>query len=192
MNLKTVVPIMLIVVLLTSNLSMAQKFGKYTATLTEVDPSTFGGKITEAGFNDESITISWLLSDTEVFFDLTNNSPSTIKINWEEAAYIDTKGETNKIFHNGVKYNERNGSQPASSVIKGAKIKDLIAPSDYAYFLSGSYGGWKQRALFPYSKKIGPIYDGQTFKILLPLTIGESRRDYIFSFVTKWVPAEKK
>lgn len=170
------------------NVSFAQKHGKYYATLTEVDPMSFGGSFIYSEFKDQSISITWELRDKEIYFDLINKSDGTIKIIWDEAAYIDPSGQTEKVFHNGVKYIDRNGPQPATSIIKGAKLRDLVTPSDYAYYLSGAYGGWMQKSIFPYKKKTGAIYDGKQFKILLPLQIGDARRDYIFTFKTKWEP----
>lgn len=192
MSLKSTILIITALFLIV-NTSLGQKNGKYSATITEVEPISFGGSFTDSEFKDQSISILWTLSDKELFFDLTNNSDGTIKIIWDDAAYIDPTGQTNKVFHNGVKYTDRNSSLPSTSIIKGAKLTDIVAPSDYAYFLSGQYGGWMQKSLFPYSKKIGVIHDGKQFKVLLPLQIGVSRRDYIFTFKTKWqAPLPKK
>ena len=78
---------------------------------------------------------------------MKNISNSTIKVVWDEAAYIDYNGETSKIMHKGIKYSEREASQPASVIIKGAKLEDVAIPTKNVSY-SSSLNDW----VYLYSK----------------------------------------
>lgn len=80
-------------------------------------------------YEDDYINIVWYVGSKQFNFDLTNKSGHTLKINWDDISYVDYKGQTGRVMHSGVKYNERNNSQPASTVPKGASLSDLLLPT---------------------------------------------------------------
>lgn len=57
---------------------------------------------------------------------------------------ISTFGQVGRVMHSGVKYIDRNNSQPASVILKGATLSDIILPTDNVYYISGQYGGWRE------------------------------------------------
>ncbi|MDP3469813.1 MAG: hypothetical protein Q8S11_15840 [Daejeonella sp.] len=178
------------------NIVYAQK-GKYIAILTkvEVGSNVASGSISEngIGYQDSLIAIDWNLGSSEYNFVLQNKSQQTIKIIWDETAYIGPDGETGKVFHQGVKYIDRNNSQVPTSIIKGSKLSDLIAPTDLVYYNDSRYStGWTQRLLYGYSKKAGPVNDGATAKILLPISTGDKTIEYIFEFKITWEVIQRK
>jgi hypothetical protein len=92
-------------------------------------------------------------------------------------------------MHTGVKYNERNNSQPATTIPKGASLSDLLLPTENVYFTSGQYGGWNERLLIPsiYSTPEAfangaSNYVGKTMRILMPIMIENVQNDYTFEF----------
>ena len=75
-----------------------------------------------------------------------------MKLIWNEAAFVGLDGSTSKIMHVGVKYSEREGDQPATTIIRGAKIDDIAVPTYNVYYDEGvtvGYStignGWKTR-----------------------------------------------
>lgn len=46
-------------------------------------------------------------------------------------------------MHSGVKYIDRNNSQPPNIIPKNASLSDVIIPTDNIYYVSGQYGGWR-------------------------------------------------
>lgn len=147
------------------------------------------GNVNKYRYEDDYIDIVWFVGSTEFNFKLTNKSNHTIKLNWDDISYVDCNGSTGRVMHSGVKYNERNNSQPATTIPRGASITDILLPTDNVYFTSGKYGGWNERLLIPsiYSKKeefaVGaPSYVGKTMKILMPIMIENVQNDYTFEF----------
>ncbi len=155
-------------------------------------------KISEGGidryyFEDEMVKIIWLVSPIQISFDLTNKTEHSIKIIWDEAAYLDEKGASHRVMHSGVKYIDRNNSQPPSIIIKKGSIDDIIIPTDKVYFVAGESGGWNEEQLFPpvpgntleELNANAKTRIGNNVKVLLPLQIQDVINEYLFTFEVK-------
>lgn len=128
-------------------------------------------------YEDDYIDIVWYVTSKKFNFLLKNKSGHTIKINWDDVSYVDINGITGRVMHSGVKYSERNNSQPATTIPKNASISDLLLPTDNVYYL-GTYGGWMEKKLFNFSEdKIG-----KKMYILMPIMIENVQNDYTFEF----------
>jgi hypothetical protein len=147
-------------------------------------------------YEDELIKIAWFPSSTAFSFILENKSDYSIKIIWDDASYVNTKGYSGRVVHSGVKYNERNNSQPPTVIAKKTYLDDLLIPTENIYYdeawvlFWGNIGSaWKIKPLIPNiaeTKKdlyyLTKQYIGKTVKILLPLQVQETVNDYIFTF----------
>jgi hypothetical protein len=149
-------------------------------------------------FEDKMIRISWLPSPVELRFLVENKTNHSLKILWNEAAFICQKGKTHRVMHAGVKYIDRNEPQ-LPTVIEGKEaIEDYIYPVDYVTYSSDGWierplmgAGWSVKPLFPYSKKGGDPQEflnnakshiGKTMKVLLPVQSEEKSHYYTFTF----------
>lgn len=145
--------------------------------------------ITKYSYEDSLIKIVWLPLSSEFSFTLENKSNHSMKIIWDEAAYVNENGSSGRVMHSGVKYTERNNPQPPTVVIKKAKIDDIILPTDNVYYVSGQYGGWRTNPLFPNKaasaeelNSLSQKYIDKTVSVLLPLQIENTVNEYIFRF----------
>lgn len=145
--------------------------------------------VTKFSYEDTLIKIIWLPLRTQFSFKLTNKSNHSMKIIWDEAVYVDINGSSQKVFHSGVKYTERNNSQPPTIIVKGANLDDLIMPVDNVYYMSGQYGGWVEAPLFKNIANsevelstLKSTYIGKVVKVLLPIKIEDTTNEYLFSF----------
>lgn len=139
-------------------------------------------------YEDDYIDIVWYVGMKEFHFTLTNKSQHTLKINWDDISYVDVNGQVGRVMHSGVKYAERNNSQPATTVPKGAKISDILLPTDNVYFETGSSGGWRETRLVSnyykaeeFNKEAGLLI-GKTMTIMMPIMIENVQNDYTFTF----------
>ena len=143
--------------------------------------------ISKYRYEDDYIEIVWNTANQKKFiFVLKNKSGHTMKINWDDISYVGINGQVGRVMHAGVKYNERNSSQPATTIPKDANITDMLLPTENVYF--DSY--WKEAYLFPCIYKSQEsmdaekdMYKGKQMKILMPIMIENVQNDYVFTFV---------
>ena len=147
------------------------------------------GGINKYRYEDDYIYIVWYVGLKQFNFTLKNKSGHTLKINWDDVSYVDVKGQVGRVMHSGVKYADRNSSQPATTVPKNASISDLLLPTENVYYVSGQYGGWRESYLVPCVYKTpeafnaeAPSLVGKTMTIMMPIMIENVQNDYTFTF----------
>jgi hypothetical protein len=149
-------------------------------------------------FEDEIMKIWWLPSVSMFEFLLENKTDATMKIIWNEAAYVCEKGNSHKIIHAGVKYSQRNRIQIPSTLEQKKSLKDFIYPADYISFANEGWvekplwsGQWEGKPLLPASQKGGDSqeflngaknYIGKTIQVFLPIRVEDVMYDYTFIF----------
>ena len=119
-------------------------------------------------------------------FILQNISESSIKIVWDEAVFVNFDGSTEKVMHKGIKFSEKNGTQPATTIIKNAKWEDTVTPTHLVYYREATKyieGGWDKYSMYPREKGLNP---GQV-KLMLPIQIKDVINEYVFIFDVQYV-----
>lgn len=152
-------------------------------------------------FEDDMVRILWFVSSSRIAFLLQNKTDYSIKIPWDEAAYVDEMGRSLRVMHSGVKYTDRDKPQPPSVIVRRGSIEDIIHPTDYVHWVSGtrySAGRWSEKPLLLdmdfqgqyLTGKYSSLDDfekavkkniGKQIQILLPLQIQDVINDYIFT-----------
>lgn len=134
-------------------------------------------------FEDKMVSILWVPTTTRVNFLITNKTEHSVKILWDESAFVMPNGTSRRVVHNGVKYSEVNNSQPPSVIARGGMLNDFIVSADQCVNL-GVDGGWYEAAFLPKSPDAAAVQTlkGMTFSILLPLQIDGVTNEYQFSF----------
>lgn len=147
------------------------------------------GDLSKYRYEDDYIDIVWYVGAKQFNFELRNKTDYTLKINWDDVSYVDISGGVGRVMHSGVKYVDRNNSQPATTIPKGAKLSDLLMPTDNVYFVSGQYGGWREKYLIPCVYSSQESYDkeaeskvGMQMKVMMPIMIQNIQNDYTFVF----------
>ena len=125
-------------------------------------------------FEDALIKSQFYVGNTSISIILQNKTSYTMKINWDNAAFIDENGISKRVIHEGVKLSDKNSPQAPSIIVRNGKISDSITPSDNIYYTSGEYGGWNYSNLTK-GKNVN-------ISLLLPIEIEGVANDYIFNF----------
>lgn len=135
-------------------------------------------------------------------FSLENKTEQSIKIPWDEAAFIDESGRSHRVMHAGVKFDDREKPQAPSVVVPRGLLKDIVAPTDYVHWREGTKqtaGRWEEKCLLPdfvfHGSSLKGEYAtfadfenaatskvGKTIQVLLPLEIEEVVNGYVFTF----------
>lgn len=169
--------------------------GKYISVLSQVEkpsnPAIRYGKTTvveddkkvsKYSYVDNVIDILIFGSSKQFDFILKNVSDNSIKVVWNEAVFVNFDGSTSKVMHVGTKYSQREADQPATTIIKGAKIKDLAAPNCNVRY-SDALKEWVTDSMYPSTPAQTP---GQ-LRLMLPIQIKEVINEYIFVFDVNYV-----
>lgn len=137
-------------------------------------------------YNDSIVDVTIFGTEKEFYFSLKNISNHSLKVIWNEAAFVGLDGSSSKIMHTGTKYSQREADQPATVIIKGAKIEDVATPTANVYYENGvtigykTFGnGWKTRSMLPGK------YQGKetgTIRLMLPIQIKDVVNEYTFVF----------
>lgn len=153
------------------------------------------GEVNKYRYEDDYIEIVWYVGSTQFNFELKNKTIHSMKINWDDISYVDIDGKAGRVMHAGVKYTDRNNSQPSSTIPRGASLSDILLPTENVYLESGQYGGWRTKNLIPSFYKTqdalnagAPEYIGKKMTILMPIIIENVQNDYTFEFnVDEWI-----
>ena len=169
---------------------------KYDYAMLKKDDSTSKTDTTQnMNFEDDKINANFSIGDKQINFTIKNKTDNVMKIIWDEAAIVQF-GTSHKVMHTGVKYIDRNNSQPPTVIPPQASIEDLILPADNIYYREGYYGtyysnpgGWEEHDLFPKNDLNKPEIketimklSGQTFSVYLPIQYQEKTLYYTFNF----------
>lgn len=176
--------------------------GRYVFSLTgverPVDSSDRYGDISivelegdEFQFEDSLTIFKWHVLHDRFAFSLTNKSDYSMKIVWDEAVYIDADGSSHRVMHSGVKYTDRNLSQPSTIVARRASIDDQVLPTDNVQWLSmGQNSQWIVYPLIPTNRASNAAQLesvmrpnlGKVLQVLMPIEIKGEVNEYVFSF----------
>jgi hypothetical protein len=124
-------------------------------------------------FEDSLLSVVWMPTDEQVYFWLDNKSQHTLKLNWDETVFVYPSGVSARVMHEGVKYLDRNSSQPPSVIPRGGSLVDCLNPTDRVYF---GYSAWHT---LPY---VHPSDVGKDFRIVVPLQVEGVTNEYTFQF----------
>ena len=158
--------------------------------LSEVEPSSdVSDKGSMAGntYTDGVVSITPVMERDHISINVTNNSSSSIKVDWDNGAYIDEFGNAHRIIHTGTKLVDKEKAQVASIVPKGSQINDIVSPSDYVEY--DTTLGWQYTPLMQgssYSSKEEALANLDAFqpvKLLIPIVYEGTTREYTFTFV---------
>ena len=165
--------------------------GGYKASLVQVEkPSDESNRYSKSEivkdslnkyhYADNNINIAIEVGKESINFIMKNVSQHSLKIIWNDAVYVDSHGNTSKVMHKGVKYIDRDNDQPASTIIRGAKIEETVIPTSKVY--RDDILGWTQYPLFLFENKnnIEPV------RLMLPIQIKDVVNEYIFVFDVKY------
>lgn len=152
----------------------AVKFGE-----TKIISADAKNGATKYSYVDNFIDILIYGTSEQFYFTLKNISSNTQKLIWDEAVFVDYNGTSSKIMHNGIKYSQKEASQPASTIIKGASIDELACPISNVYY-SETSKEWRTKSMYPNAK------DTKQVQLMLPIQIKDVTNEYIFVFDLKY------
>jgi hypothetical protein len=133
--------------------------------------------VTKFSFEDDYINIIIFGGDSHFSFKLDNKTQNSIKIVWDDAVFVDCNGSTSKVMHSGIKYNEKENPQVATTIISGASLEDIACPISNIRF-DEVQKEWVTDTMYPKTISKGV----KQFRLMLPIQIKEVVNEYVFIF----------
>lgn len=134
-------------------------------------------------YEDDFIEIVWSVDSKQFYFELKNKSEYSIKLLWDEFAYVNEKGYVMRLMHSGMKYTDRNMFQPISIVPKNTSISDILLPTDNVVYYDNK---WRTSSIFPIYTNLKRAQNsgfiGKSVRIVFPIIIENITNEYIFEF----------
>ncbi len=157
-------------------------------------------------YADSLISIMWSFRGDNIRFIMSNLTDERITIEWNNIAYINEYGVSERIIHEEVRFIDRSGPMPDTSVPPGAHYSDMIIPADNIYWQNGAQGvvwfpaRWDVLRLFPlyYTDNISTRdswtrdYLGKAVKIYFPVRVGDRECIYTFCFEIDEIECEQR
>ena len=173
-----------------------QRYGAATA-IAPTDSSRYG-------FEDGLIAVQIGTLHNGFRINVRNKSDQSVKLIWDETSFIDLDGTLSRVMHIGVKYADRNTSQPPTVIPAHQRLVDEVSPTDRVWFRPASAhlaAGWQNGPL------LKPAYTGtvvqagepmpaapdsfatavhsrvgQRFALVIPFEVGGEKNEYTFWF----------
>jgi hypothetical protein len=158
-------------------------------------------------YSERNVDFNLYITSKSIGFTIQNKSEGSVELLWDKCAMV-IDGNTDKVFHVGVKYQDRAISQPPAIIPPMSRLTDEMFPISYvtdvnpygALKQSLGFGGrafeWNSYDIFfthdadnDSLKEAIPRNVGKKLGALFTLKDGERERSYYFEFeITKVVP----
>lgn len=137
-------------------------------------------------YKDELIDIAWSIDRNKVYFTLKNNFSGSIKIPWDDMAFVGLDGESHRVIHKSIKYSEKEKEQAPSIIARNTELHDLIIPADNIYFKKS----WEKWSAYPFlldstyspEDEASQRPDGKKIQVLFLINVNEKKYEYLFVF----------
>ena len=139
-----------------------------------------------ATYKDELLSVSWSIGRNRADFTIRNIASGSIKILWDDMAFVGINGESHRIIHKGIKYSEKEKEQAPSIIARNSELHDLFIPADKIYYQKS----WEKWSAYPFVDDF--LYspedestkrpNGKKIQVLLPIIVNEKRYEYQFVF----------
>ena len=131
-------------------------------------------------YEDEYIKIDWIPIVDSFKFSIQNKCSHSIKLPWDEMAFIDIKGESKRLLNGETRKINSDREQPQSVVPRGAKLSGYAVPYPQVPFMATNLYCCPQELLDK-----GFVGDGLMIKVLFPVVIQDVVNEYVFEFEFK-------
>lgn len=167
-----------------------KKYGSYQANLYKVDGVDASEFIlldsVKSIYEDSLMRIEWTYNHYQMNFKLTNQSNQTMKVIWNDAAFIDVNNMSERVYHKGIPFTEKEETQVPTVLYKNSILSDLVSPVSFTYMFNNH---WTSDILIPGDnildharKTIFEKYIGKTIRVVLPIYVGARLIEYDFCF----------
>ena len=164
-----------------------KRFNNYKDLTCDVD------SITTYTYEDNLFNITWFLCAKAYIFTLENKSDQTIKINWDDIAYVDPTGSVSRMIHDGIPLENYSHPQTHTNIPRRAHYTDYLIPtSSIIPIVEDDEVIWVIKQLYYFNDTNQLLMQrGTTTAIQIPIVIQDVQNNYVFHFDIESVETRK-
>lgn len=126
-------------------------------------------------WQNDKISVDFTINDEDISFKLSNKTKEMMRIIWDEASIV-IDSNAKRLIHSGIRFMEKEASQPPTTIPPNSTINDRILPSENVFYGEQSHQ-WLTKSLFKARNK------GMVFSVYLPVQYQNNIIGYNFEFV---------
>ena len=139
-----------------------------------------------SSYKDDLLSVIWNVDRNKIDFNIKNYASGSIKVLWDEMAFVGFNGESHRVIHKGIKYSEKEKEQAPSIIARNAELHELIIPADKIYYQK-TQERWAahpflEDGVFSPDDETTKRPSGRKIQVLLPVIVNEKRYEYQFVF----------
>lgn len=160
---------------------------------------SFAGELRQAGKSnssdsffceDDAVMIYCIPSQAGMTLSVANKLDHSIKVLWDDSAFVNHRGQSMRVIHEGVRLMDKEKAQVPSIVPMHSTFSDSFGPADsYDYVSFGNNGHWEHEDLFPsfpddnyvMQEKLS-TWKGKPFQTLIAIEINGTKVEYQFGY----------
>lgn len=145
--------------------------------------------VTKYRFEDRLVSVTIFALSDRIGFNVENKTDNSVRLIWNDAAFVDIAGKSQPIMHEGIKYTDCAGNKTPSVIVRRGALADAAIPCGNVSF---GYSSWVVSPLLPHDRLLAADttnslshyreHVGKTVSLLLPLQIEDVVNDYLFTF----------
>ncbi len=128
-------------------------------------------------FRDSTIAVSFMFGDQSFQLRFENLTARNVKILWERSEYTDANGQSHRLMHSGIHFQDRNNPIPDQTVQPRSSVQEAVIPISKVYFVQEKkiYG---VRPLFEMNTAAG--LKGKAINLFIPVEVNRAIIPYNF------------
>lgn len=133
-------------------------------------------------YRDKIVDMRIHPSERHFTVSIENLTSQPLKILWEQSKYEDFMSRPHRLFHSGIKPQDRNNSMAPQEVPAGGSVQRDVIPVD-AVVYSQENKKYETKLLFPVDSENALSLKGKTFTLFFPVEMDRAIiPDYNFTF----------
>jgi hypothetical protein len=123
---------------------------------------------------DNIICLKTKIDGSGFRIEIVNNSKENLKIQWDDAVYIDYNNRSHTVAKGGLKEITKDLYHAPSIIARGSRISELIVQTDYVIPLMNKCPDEK----FDEAYNCAKLQIGQSCSLVIPVVFGETKVEY--------------
>lgn len=133
----------------------------------------------ELQFRDKVIAVSFGVEEQSFQMRFENHSARAVNIRWEQAMYTDVRGQTHRLMHSGIRFQDRNNPLPSQPVPSHTSVQEALIPVSSVY-MSREKKDYDVRPLFPVEADAAAGLKGRSISLFIPVEMDHQLIPYNF------------